>query len=298
MKRKFVYLINPLSGTGKKANLKQLIMKRTKAAGIDYAFMPTSRHGDYAELEEKIANGEVTDVVIIGGDGSISQVVDALRHTGVAFGIIPAGSGNGLALSAGIPADPDKALDILFSGVPVPVDSFLINENFSCMLSGIGFDAQVARDFANRKKRGLATYIRIAAASFFKAKSYSFVLRKTGIAIGTEAYFISIANSNQFGNQFTIAPKARLDDGLLDIIVVQKMNKLQVLLSVIHQLRFGDVREDIFRKKGILYFQVSALEIDNPELAPLHIDGDPAETSAQFTIRIIPGSFRLIRPGI
>jgi diacylglycerol kinase family enzyme len=114
--------------------------------------------------------------------------------------------------------------------------------------------------------------------------------------IATSAYFISIANSNQFGNNFTIAPKANLNDGLLDIVVVQKMNKFQVLLSIIYQIRYGDVQEGIFKKHGILYHQLKNLQIINPSMAPLHIDGDPYNTSEKFDIRVIPSAISLIQP--
>ena len=107
---------------------------------------------------------------------------------------------------------------------------------------------------------------------------------------------MSIANSNQFGNQFTIAPKARLNDGLIDVVIVQKMNKFQLLLAVLHQLRFGDVQEKIFRRRSILYFQAAELTVLNPSLAPLHIDGDPAPTAKRFFIKVVPSAFQLIQP--
>jgi diacylglycerol kinase family enzyme len=164
------------------------------------------------------------------------------------------------------------------------------------MLSGIGFDAKVAHAFARSSKRGLFTYIKVAARNFFSAKPYPFHITYTGHDVKTEAFFISIANSNQFGNQFTIAPKARLNDGLIDIVIVQEMNKFQLMMAILHQLRFGDVQEKIFRKKSILYFQAPGLNIKNPALAPLHIDGDPAKTADEFSIRIIPSAFRLLQP--
>jgi diacylglycerol kinase family enzyme len=155
---------------------------------------------------------------------------------------------------------------------------------------------KVAHDFAKQKKRGLWTYIKVSAANFFHADSYPFSLLINNQEISTSAYFISVANSNQFGNNFTIAPKASLGDGLLDIIVVQKMNKLQVLLSIIYQIRYGDVQEGIFKKHGILYYQLKELQIINRTMAPLHIDGDPYKTSEKFDIRVIPAAISLIQP--
>src|SRR6185295_15557861 len=107
------------------------------------------------------------------------------------------------------------ALEIIFKGEPVLTDGFMINDQFSCMLCGLGFDAKVAHDFAQQPKRGLITYIRMALKNYFSAKTYPFEIESASQSFKTEAYFISIANSNQFGNNFTIAPKASLSDGLL-----------------------------------------------------------------------------------
>jgi YegS/Rv2252/BmrU family lipid kinase len=293
MARKLIFLINPISGTGNKDRIRKMLSGRLNQLGIAYEFHPTNAAGEYAELEKKIRDDGIQDMVVIGGDGSISHSAEALRHLDVNFGIIPTGSGNGLALSAGISLDPLKALDTVIHGTPTPVDAFTINGRFSCMLTGIGFDAKVAHDFARQKKRGLWTYVKVSAMNFFSAREYPFTLEVDGKAIETEAYFISVANSNQFGNNFTIAPKAMLTDGLADVIVVQKMNKLQVLLSVIYQIRFGDVQEDIFKREGILYYRASSLRIHNPSLAPMHIDGDPVETAAVLDVRVIPGAFKL-----
>lgn len=294
-KRKIAYLFNPISGTGRKASVRRLVESKSNAAGIDFEIFDTNPEGLYPDLEKKIQDKIITDIVVAGGDGSISQVSGALRHTNVPFGIIPMGSGNGLAFAAGIPKDPKKALDIIFNGQAFPIDAFFINGHFSCMLSGIGFDAKVAMEFANSKERGLLTYIKVAARNFFTAKTYPFQITSSDHQVQTEAFFVSIANSNQFGNQFTIAPKARLNDGLIDVVIVQKMNKFQLMLAVLHQLRFGDVQEKIFRKNSILYFQAPELTVLNPSLAPLHIDGDPVPTAERFIISVIPSAFLLLQ---
>jgi diacylglycerol kinase family enzyme len=138
--------------------------------------------------------------------------------------------------------------------------------------------------------------VKVSLAHFFQARPYHFIIEANQRKIETDAYFISIANANQFGNQFTIAPKAQINDGLIDVVVVQKMNKAQVLLAIAHQLKYGDVKERIFRAHSILYFQATSLRIQNPDAAPLHIDGDPAPTHSSFEVEIIPSAFTLISP--
>lgn len=299
MKRKIVYLINPVSGTSAKLTLKETITNETIKKGIAFEILDTRRDGNYHFLIQKILKEIITDVVICGGDGSINAVASALMGINVNIGIVPLGSGNGLALTAGIPKKIHRALEIVFSGTASFIDGFYINDQFSCMLCGIGFDAKVAHDFAKEKKRGLLTYIKITALNFFGAKHYAFDIRYEEKTVSTSAFFISVANSNQFGNNFTIAPKASLNDGLLDIVIVKKMNKLVLLFSIISQVTGINAKQDnidSLAKKNIIYFQTPALTIINKDNAPLHIDGEPKDSSEKFEIRVVRNALRLIQP--
>lgn len=297
--RHLLYIINPISGTRNKRSVQQLVEEKTKAAGLSYTIQYSVASGDYSFLHPIIAKEKVTDVIIAAGDGTVNQVINGLRGLDVQFGILPCGSGNGLAFSAGIPKSLEKALAIVFQGNSQPTDAFLVNGAFSCMLCGIGFDAQVAHDFAKAPKRGLNTYIQKTVSHFFSAKAYPFSLTTDGGVLEKEAFFISIANSNQFGNNFTIAPKASLTDGLLDIVVVTKQNKLTMLAQTIRQVGGFNrlVQEELAKvNKGILYFQTPALTIRNSGGAPMHIDGDPVPTAHHLEISILKSCFRLICP--
>jgi len=299
MQRKLIYIVNPISGTKNKTSLRDIIEINTVDAGFDFAIYPSVESGDYSFLIPIIKEQQFTDVVIAGGDGTVNQVVNSLGKMKLQFGILPCGSGNGLAFSAGIPKNYEKALRIIFKGKSNWCDAFLVNEKFACMLCGLGFDAQVAYDFANDPKRGLTTYIKKAVSNFFIAKTYPFVLSTHGKAIKTDALFISIANSNQFGNNFTIAPKASLNDGLLDIVVMAKQNKLSALLHAFRQVSgYNRLQklEVINENASVLYFQTDEIKIENPGLAPIHIDGDPAETKKKISVAILKDSFRLICP--
>jgi YegS/Rv2252/BmrU family lipid kinase len=306
-KKKIIYLINPISGTRGKRSLQELITKRTRQEGIEFSILPTDAAGDYSFLLPVIEKEGVTDVVICGGDGTVSAVAAALKGRDTRIGIIPMGSGNGLAFAAGIPRDPGRALDILFAGNASWIDGFLINGRFSCMLCGIGFDGGVAHQFAREPRRGLRTYIKVTVSHFFRARSYTFQidLSTAGTAAGTgasfpvEAFFIDIANGNQFGNNVTIAPRADLHDGLLDIVIVRKASRLRLLLSTTRQVLGGYKMTTAPVNAGtkkVLYFQTAGLVIGNPEGAPLHIDGDPAPSAGEFRIEIVPKAVRLLQP--
>jgi YegS/Rv2252/BmrU family lipid kinase len=299
MARHLLYIVNPISGTRNKGVLHPLIEEKTTAASLRYSMASSVANGDYTHLQKEILVNKVTDVIIAGGDGTINGVIDGLKNLDVTFGILPCGSGNGLAFGAKLPKDVNRALDIVFTGKKQWTDAYEVNGQFACMLCGLGFDAQVAHDFARDPNRGLTTYIRKTIARFFSAKVYPFAISSGDESLDTEAFFISIANSNQFGNNFTIAPKASMTDGLLDVVIVAKQSKLSLLLQTIRQVggfnqlykaRIGD------SKAAVLYFQTEALYIKNPLLAPLHIDGDPAETAEEIDVKVLKNCFKLIYP--
>lgn len=297
MERKIIYLLNPKSGTGKKNIIVKLIEKETRAREIYFEILLTNAEGNYNFVKDKIEEEGFTDVVMIGGDGTVNQVTNALRTCNVNFGIIPIGSGNGLARAAHIPMKPQAALALIFSGQSSFIDAFVINKHYSCMLSGVGFDAQVAHDFATKATRGLLTYTQQSIINFFKAQPYQFEIIMGDTAFFSDAFFISIANSNQFGNNFTIAPKASLNDGLLDIVIVQKMNKARLPFAILQQMRGNNKLQNLVEdvsKKNILYFQTPSIKIINNKLAPIHIDGEPYETADILDINIIKDSFKLI----
>lgn len=297
--RKYIFLINPISGNGKKNVLLDVIRRRMEKDNISFEIASTDKNGDYSSLADKIVKEKITDVVICGGDGTVNAVASKLQDVEVNIGIIPGGSGNGLALAARIPRVASKALEVILHGTGSYIDGFYINNRFSCMLCGMGFDAQVAHDFAKQKRRGLQTYIKVSALNYFKAKPYTFSVDCAEGRFNEEAFFLCVANSNQFGNNFTIAPKASLNDGLLDIVIVKKMSKLMIPFSIISQatgINSLQRQSDQIRKKKIIYFQASELTIGNPGLAPLHIDGDPVDTSPEFHIRLIKKAFRLLHP--
>lgn len=299
MSRKIIYVFNPISGTKTKSALLKKIEFKSKEKNLHFELFKTNPDGNYDELRKKIQAEQITDIIIIGGDGTVNQVTNALHSCNVKFGIIPAGSGNGLAFTAGIPKNTDRALQIIFNGKAKQTDAFLVNNYYACMLSGLGFDATVAHKFAENPKRGLTTYARQTVKHFFRAHSYRFEIMTNGFSFFTDAYFISIANSNQFGNNVTIAPKAKLNDGLLDIVIAQKMQKARLPLAVLNQIRGNNKLQKVIEDnsgKRILYFQTPELTIRNFDHAALHIDGEPYETADEFNIKIIKDCFLLIQP--
>ena len=209
--RKFVFLVNPVSGTARKEVILQDIETKSRALQLQYEVIPTNASGNYDFLKDKIAEQHVTDVVMIGGDGTVNQVVNALYSTKVRFGIIPLGSGNGLALAAGIPKKPQQAFEVILNGKSKKTDAFFINKQFSCMLSGLGFDAKVAHDFSTKASRGLLTYTQQSLINFFKAQPYQFEVLLDNFSFYTDAFFILMINSSKNSSLFFQA-----EDGIRD----------------------------------------------------------------------------------
>jgi diacylglycerol kinase (ATP) len=299
MDRRLLFIINPISGIRNKQSLQELIREEVSAADLDYVIYPSVASGDYSYLNPIIKKEKITDIVIAGGDGTINQAIAGLNHHHLPFGILPLGSGNGLAFTAGIPKNIRKAIRIALAGKSEETDAFLVNDQFACMLVGLGFDAQVAHDFANDPKRGLTTYVKKTISNFIKAKTYPFILHCQGKEIRTNALFISIANSNQFGNNFTIAPRASLSDGLLDVVIMAKQNRFLTLVEAMKQISgFNDLQSlDVLDERAhLLYFQTRDLSISNTQLAPMHVDGDPVASHRKINIKMLKGYFRLIKP--
>lgn len=304
MTRRILYFVNPISGTRKKDNLIRQIELTTSNWKVAYEILPSVQDGNYKHLSTKIQQEGITDVVICGGDGTIHPIAAALLDVkGIRIGIIPMGSGNSLALAAKLPFKTKKALEVILQGKTMAIDGVRINDTYSFMLAGIGLDGQIAHDFAKASQRGLATYIKLSLKRFMRQKSFPVTIKSRNFTFSGNVFMVCIANSNQFGNQFTIAPKASLSDGLLDIIVVKKMPKIAVLWHMMRQLAgFNPVidtskRENFFQKKGFLYFQTSQVAVLNPAAAPLHIDGETAGAPDNIEVEILPKVIHLIHGG-
>jgi YegS/Rv2252/BmrU family lipid kinase len=287
--RNFIVFINPISGTGNKKDVRSLIKNKLQELNFPFQILPTEITGTYQFLKEKISAENITDVIICGGDGTVNQITAYLQNIKIQVGIIPMGSGNGMAFTAGIAKDPKKALDIILKGRASFIDAFIVNEHYSCHLCGLGFDAQVSYDFSRQAKRGAATYIKQTIRNFFKAKPYHFEITSSGKTFSTNAFFVSIANSNQFGNRILIAPKASLGDGLLDVVIVNKSGKFGLIFKLIRQISIGKIASVRNTDKTIHYFNTKKISIKN-------LDGEPMETAPYFEIEIIKNAFLLLQP--
>ena len=284
-------IINPISGTRSKEGLGTIVCNYLKPLNIDVEIRESKAGGHAFELaSEAVANG-YDMVLTAGGDGTVNEVARALSFSKCTLGILPYGSGNGLARSVGIPQDLLGALKLIETGFTISCDRGLVNNiPFFCTF-GIGFDAAVSEKFASMKKRGRITYIRSAFREFlnYQSRTYSIVINDK--VITEKALLIAVCNAPQYGNNAYIGPKAKLTDGLLDITVVHADNPFNTILMSMDM--FTGMLD---KNRSIETFRVPELSILMPENLPVHIDGEPMYMGKNLVISCQPDALKIFSP--
>ena len=291
-KKKTLFIVNPLAGGKKKSNVVRNIQQNADPASLDYEIRFTERAGHATELSIEAIERGFDIVVAVGGDGTINEVANALVGKDVILGIIPLGSGNGLARHLGIPRHQAKAVRLINRANFMLIDTAEINGHPFISIAGVGFDALVAKEFAESKKRGFITYFNIIRNRLisYKPKKYTLVFDE-GMQITDRAFFISFANSNQFGYNTTIAPNARLNDGLLDVCIVKKprLPELPVVINLLFLKR-------IDLAPGVTIVQSKGLTVIRKKARPVNIDGEAVKMGKKLSVRVKPLSLKVIIP--
>ena len=290
-KKVILFIVNPISGIGKQKNIEELIKDNLDVSSYDYQVKFTKGPGHGTELAKEAVASGVDVVVAIGGDGTVNEIGQTLVGSDTALGIIPTGSGNGLARHLKIPFRFDKAVAIINRGKIRKIDTATINDQVFLSIAGVGYDAFVAKKFANASKRGFFTYFRIVSNEYSQYRPKKYILEVDGRIIKRRALAITFANSNQFGNNTSIDPKAKLDDGLVDVCIVRRIPLLLVPLYVpmlffktFHKTHYIEIirakKAVVTRKKG----------------KTIHLDGDPSETGKVLEMKVNPLSLNIIVP--
>lgn len=289
-RRKIAFIINPVSGVGKQKTIEKAIDHFLDHKKFDAHIVYTKFAGHATELARKEVEKETEVVVAVGGDGSINEVGKALMHTATTLAIIPCGSGNGLARHLGIDLDPEKAIQQINSFEERNIDSVKINDNVFLSIAGVGFDAYIAHKFAKHHRRGFWGYSELVFKSFFQYEDSNYHIElEDGQHLEREAFFIALANSNQFGYNTKIAPKANLSDGKVDVCIVKKPSLAQI--PNLARLLFND---RIHESEMIEYLQVKNLKISRKEEKFVNIDGESITMDKELNIEVIPSSVKLL----
>lgn len=289
--RQALLVINPVAGTRSKQGLEEVVSRRLEEVGVSVKTVRTSGSGDAAEFAGSAASDGYEMVISAGGDGTVNEIAGALSHTDTALGILPLGSGNGLARSLGIPQDVVGALNIITEGHSIRCDRGIVNSlPFYCTF-GVGFDAAVSEKFASMKRRGRVTYVRSVFQEFLKYRSQPYALSIGGAVITEQAFLIAVCNASQYGNNAYIAPQAKLSDGLLDITVVHSGSPLSTMKVGVDLLTGY-----LDRNTSIDTFRVSAATITRLGCGPVHVDGDPLTLGKSLEITCAPAALTVYAP--
>ena len=290
--KKALLIINPISGSGKKKGLQEKVTSRLADAGIKVDTEWTTAAGDATVFaRQAIADGY--DIVIAaGGDGTVNETAVALCGSDVMLGIIPCGSGNGLARHMNIPVDVDASIKIIAAGNSEICDHGVANGRpFFCTF-GTGFDATVGHKFAESKSRGLMTYVKSTFKEYFNYKPEEYIIKANGKTLTERAFVVAVCNASQYGNSAYIAPNASISDGLLDVTIIHYGNKLTTALVGV-DLMAGSIE----RNALIDTFRTSDLQIIRKGSGPVHIDGEPLVFDAEINIKCCPRQLRILTPG-
>lgn len=289
--RTLVLILNPIAGKGAAKKVEQYIdasgIKNNYRIKVEY----TQYHGHAAEIAAKAAAEKVDVVVAAGGDGTVNEVASKLVNSNTALGIIPIGSGNGLARHLGYSLDLKKCLTQIAVSNTEKIDTLLINSRFGVNVSGFGFDGFVAWKFNKEGKRGLSNYTKIALKEYAKYPPIHFTLEGLPASNFTKAHMLVIANASQFGNAAIIAPTAELTDGMMNVVLVRKPSPLQ-LPSMFYRLFTGKLKDaDYLQTFTCKYFSATA----DREIH-LHIDGEACEPIRKIEVILQPKSLLVLDP--
>ncbi len=288
-KRRIIFIVNPISGTqGKKAILKW-INERLDRTLYEYEVVKTEYAGHATEIAANAVKEGIDIVVAIGGDGTINETARSLIHTNTALGIIPCGSGNGLARHLRIPMDPKAAIDILNENNQIQMDYGKINNIPFFCTCGVGFDAFVSLKFADSGKRGLLTYLENTLHESLTYQPETYEIENEEGTVRHKAFLIACGNASQYGNNAYITPQASLTDGLMDVTILEPFTVLDV-----PSLSFQLFNKTIDQNSRIKTMRAKKIKIHRNKPGVFHYDGDPIMGNEDLEVEIVPHGLNVI----
>ena len=275
------FIVNPISGTNSKDDFPSLVTKTLDHDRFDEEVIFTEYAGHASEIAtQRVAQGR--DVVVaVGGDGTVNEVARSLTHTATALGIIPCGSGNGLARHLKLPIDTKKALAVINQCHIEAFDYGVINDLPFFCTCGMGFDAFISLKFAEAGKRGPITYVENVLKEGLKYKPETYEVEDAMGKMRHKAFLIACANASQYGNNAYIAPGATMKDGKMDVIIMEPFDALEA----------PQIAADLFMKtlgnnSKIKTFRSDHIRIHRKKAGAIHFDGDPIMTDCDIDVHI------------
>ncbi|MFC2100654.1 diacylglycerol/lipid kinase family protein [Bacteroidota bacterium] len=292
-KKKILFIINPISGvsTPFRKNILDQINNKINREIYDHQIVFTEKAGHACKLTINAIKEGYKIIVAVGGDGSINEIARVITGTDVTLGILPTGSGNGLAHHLSIPINISRAIEVINKCRTIKIDTANINDLFFLSIAGIGFDATVAQKYAQEKRRGFLSYFKIITLEYPRYKPKKYTLTIDGKKIKTRALFISFANSDQFGYKTTIAPDAKINDGFIDVCLVKKMPLIATpFLAPLIFLKKAN------RSKYIKIIKAKEVKLTMRKGKKINLDGESVDVSRKIKLKVNPLSLKVIVP--
>ncbi len=289
-KKRIVYVINPRSGLGEKQRIEQEIKELTNHDRLNTEIVYT-RHRGHAHQIATENRDKAFAVVAVGGDGTVNEVGTALIGSQTALGIIPSGSGNGLARALDIPLRSSLAIEVIGAAQTRKIDVVRFGDYVSLNVAGIGFDAYISHKFLKKRRRGPMQYVNLVAREFPSYVPQKYTLDIDGHSFGRTAFLISFANSSQWGNNVHIAPGALVDDGLLDVCIISEFPN-----SAIPALVVSLLNQSIDKNKYDEIIRARSIELGNDAPLLAHVDGEPVTLAPHARITTEPLALSVIVP--
>lgn len=288
---KLLFIINKFSGTGYQPTLEGMILTTCQNSNIECTIEFTKGAGHATELAQEGAKNGHNIVVAVGGDGTVNEVAQGLVYSSASMGILPKGSGNGLARHLGISMNLQKALHQLLNGTRISIDSFMLNNRLSINVSGIGFDGHIANLFSSGVRRGLFGYIKLIMQEYFTFSEFDVELTLDGQVTHQKNFILAIANSSQYGNNARVAPHASVSDQKL---VLASLKKIPLYSGLIFGLNLftGNLKDG----KGYTTKSITNTTIKTSKPVAFHVDGEACGHNQEFIIKLQPQSLNIIVP--
>lgn len=288
-KEDILFIINPISGSRSKAALPVQIKRILDSSIYNPTIEFTNYPGHATEIAKSALGNGCKFIVAAGGDGTVNEIAKVLINTDVTLGILPEGSGNGLARHMKIPMRTELALSLINQRSSVVIDSCNMNGNPFFCTSGIGFDAHIGKLFAEQVKRGFSTYVKTTLNEFAKYKPLQYNIKTPDFSVDSKAFLITFANSAQYGNNAYISPEASISDGLIDICIMSPFPKLGIL-----SMGYKLFSKSMNRSKFLKIVRANEVVVTRESEGPVHLDGEPFEMGSELIIKVNPSSLKII----
>lgn len=285
---KVLLIVNPISGTRSKSGIEEAFSTSMRRSGANYEIARTGKAGDARRFAKEAVDKGFVAVVVAGGDGTVNEVGSSLIGTNTALGLLPCGSGNGLARTVGVPQDMDIALRLIENGFATDCDCGIADGiPFFCTF-GLGFDAAVAEKFASSPRRGYMSYIRSALEELINYRPSNYSISIGGREITKEAFIIAVCNTSQYGNNIYVAPEADITDGKLDITVVHSHKPLDLAVAGMSMMS-GIIAPG----RVMVSLRTPEVTISRNSDGPVQIDGEPMDMGRRIQISCLPSALTI-----